>query len=225
MQLMSTGQIADHDYRVILDPDVCYIQDRRTGHLVGTDPRRRDSQRLWELDWFHLPSVVSASLVSSACAASSTSSFAQWHHRLGHLSGPRLFALLHRGLLGSVSGRESLDHCQCCRLGKQVQLPYPSSETLPQRSFDLVHSDVWGPTPFISKGGHKYYIIFIDDFSRHTWIYFMKHHSEALSIYKNFSDMIHTYFDTPIHVFRVDSVEEYLSNALHQVLAEQGTIA
>jgi hypothetical protein len=65
-----------------------YIQDRRTGHLVGTGPRRRDSQRLWELDWLHLPSAASVSPVSSACAASSTSSFAQWHHRLGHLSDP-----------------------------------------------------------------------------------------------------------------------------------------
>jgi hypothetical protein len=42
-QLMSTGKITDHDCRVILDPDVCYIQDRRTGHLVGTGPHRRDS--------------------------------------------------------------------------------------------------------------------------------------------------------------------------------------
>jgi hypothetical protein len=50
MKLMSAGQIADHDCRVILDPNVCYIQDRCTGHLVGTSPRRRDSQRLWELD-------------------------------------------------------------------------------------------------------------------------------------------------------------------------------
>jgi hypothetical protein len=50
MQLMSAGQIADHDCRVILDPYVCYIQDRRTGHLVGTGPCRRDSQCLWELD-------------------------------------------------------------------------------------------------------------------------------------------------------------------------------
>jgi hypothetical protein len=38
MQLMSAGQIADHDCRVILDPDVYYIQDRRIGHLVGTGP-------------------------------------------------------------------------------------------------------------------------------------------------------------------------------------------
>jgi hypothetical protein len=38
MQLMSAGQIADHDCHVILNLDVCYIQDRRTGHLVGIGP-------------------------------------------------------------------------------------------------------------------------------------------------------------------------------------------
>jgi hypothetical protein len=137
----------------------------------------------------------------------------------------RLSALLCRGPLGSVLGLESLDRCQGSRLGKQVQLPYPSSVSVSQRPFDLVYSDVWGPTPFVSKGGHKYYIIFIDDFSHHTWIYFVKHHSEALSIYMNFSAMICTHFDTSIHGFCADSAGEYLSDALCQVLAEQGTLA
>jgi hypothetical protein len=44
MQLMSAGKITDHDYHFILNTDVCYIQDRRTSHLVGTGPHRRDSQ-------------------------------------------------------------------------------------------------------------------------------------------------------------------------------------
>jgi hypothetical protein len=53
----------------------------------------------------------------------------------------------------------------------------------------------------------------------------MKHHSEALSIYKIFFAMIRTHFDTPICVFCVNSTGEYLSDALRQVLDEQGTIA
>jgi hypothetical protein len=53
----------------------------------------------------------------------------------------------------------------------------------------------------------------------------MKHHSGALSIYKNFSTMIRTHFDTSIRVFCANSAREYLSDALHQVLVEHGTLA
>ena len=119
---------------MILDSDSCCIQDC-TGLLVGTGPRRRDSQRLWELDGLRLASAASASLVGSAASMSSTSSFAQWHHRLGHLRGSRLSTLVRRGLLGSVSGDVSLEQCKSCRLGKQVQLPYYSSESVSKPMF------------------------------------------------------------------------------------------
>jgi hypothetical protein len=161
--------------------------------------------------------VLSATLASVA-------SFAQWHHRLGHLCGSRLSTLIKSGCLGHTSV-ESDFHCKGCHLGKQIQLPYFTSDSHSVEPFDLVHSDIWGPAPFVSKGGYKYYVIFIDDHSCYTWIYFMKRHSELISIYKSFARMIHTQFSTHIKTFRSDSGGEYLSDNFRQFFTSEGTLA
>ena len=111
MNLFSASQLTDSGCRVIVDADSCVVQDRRTQALVGADPRSRDSSGLWELDWLHVPSASTSSTSSFPIVASTTSAFQQWYHRLGHLWDSRLSSLVHRGLLGSVSGDGSL-HCQ-----------------------------------------------------------------------------------------------------------------
>jgi hypothetical protein len=99
------------------------VQDILTGLLVGTGPRHRDSQGLWELDWLRLPSPPSSS-PAFVLISSSAPTFTQWHRRLGHLSGSRLSTLVGSGVLGPISGESAL-HCTGCQLGKQVQLSYP----------------------------------------------------------------------------------------------------
>jgi hypothetical protein len=153
LQLSSAGQITDHGCGVILDSDACSVQDRRTETLVGSGGRLHDPPRLWELDWLH-PPPSSTSRRSTPTAdvtpfvVSTTTSFAQWHHRLGHMCGSHLSSFISSGVLGKVIGDTSLP-CMCCRLGKQIQLPYSTSQTVSTRPFDLIHSDVWGSAPVV----------------------------------------------------------------------------
>jgi len=56
---------------------------------------------------------------------------------------------------------------------KSHQLPYPQSDSVSSFPLQLVFSDVWGPAPS-SVGHYQYYVSFIDDFSKYTWIYLLK---------------------------------------------------
>ena len=51
---------------------------------------------------------------------------------------------------------------------------------------NIVHSDVWRPTQTATFGGCRYYVLFIDDFSRHSWIYPMRNKSEVFGHFQKF---------------------------------------
>ena len=58
--------------------------------------------------------------------------------------------------------------CRGCALGKYTKTSFPSSDNRATSILDLIHSDVCGPMSTVSLSGHKYYVSFIDDYSRKT---------------------------------------------------------
>ena len=117
------------------------------------------------MDNLHLP-LVAPVFVAVAAVVSSIPSLALWHARLGHASSSRVQHLASRGLLGSVS-IENFD-CVSCQLRKQPALPFNNSESMSTDIFDLIHSNVRGPSFVSSIGGSRYFVVFVDDYSRYS---------------------------------------------------------
>ena len=91
--------------------------------------------------------------------------------------------------------------CISCQLGKQLALPFNTSESISTDIFDLIHSNVWGPSFVSSIGGSRYFVVFVDDYSRSSWIFNMKYRSELLQVYSNFAKMVETQFSKRINFF------------------------
>ncbi|WKA06380.1 hypothetical protein VitviT2T_024283 [Vitis vinifera] len=217
--LCSVGQLAELGYRLIFYYSGCIVQDPRTGQELGTGPR---VGRMFLVNNLHLPPVAPVSVAAATAAVSSLPSLALWHSRLGHAPSSRVQQLVSRGLLGSVS-KDNFD-CTSCQLGKQPSLPFNNSDSISKSIFELIHSDVWGPSPVASIGGSRYFVVFIDDYSRYSWIFPMKSRSEILSIYSNFAKMVETQFSKRIKTFQSDNALEYTQHAFQALLHSYGTI-
>ena len=108
-----------------------------------------------------------------------------------------------------------------CQFGKQTALPFKNSVSHALSPFDLIHSDVWGPSPITWI---YYFIIFMDDFSRYTWIYLFKNHFKLYQIYRDFTKMIEIQFSKPIKVFRSDNAQEYKAHGFTSILHQFGIV-
>ncbi|KAI5327261.1 hypothetical protein L3X38_026657 [Prunus dulcis] len=88
----------------------------------------------------------------------------------------------------------------------------------------MVHSDVSGPAPLESFDGYRYYVTFVDDFSRVTWLHLLKFKSEVMDAFKNFHNLVMNHFSSQIHILRSDNGTEYTSKNMTNYLSTHGII-
>ena len=92
-----------------------------------------------------------------------------------------------------------------CVMAKSHRVVFPLSNKKIDFSFSLIHTNVWGPAPQSTHNGKKWFISFVDDCTRVTWVYLLKHKSDVCNVFRSFHYMIITQFNTHIKVIRSDN--------------------
>lgn len=77
----------------------------------------------------------------------------------------------------------------------------------------LIHTDICGPLPVLSHNRSKYLLTFTDDYSRYTWVFFLKKKSQAFEVFKQFKVQVEKECQCEIAALRSDRGGEYLSYA------------
>ena len=145
-----------------------------------------------------------------------------WHQRLGHMSEKGMKTLLSKGKLPDLKAVD-VGLCEDCIFGKQKKVSFAKIGKIPKaEKLELVHTDVWGPSPVSSLSGSLYYVTFIDDSTRKVWVYFLKKKSEVFDTFRKWKAMVENETGLKIKRLRSDNGGEYRDSRFREFCSNSG---
>ncbi|CAL2248998.1 unnamed protein product [Prunus armeniaca] len=151
-----------------------------------------------------------------------------WHQRLGHVNFRDLHKLSKRELVSGLPKLEKFDEhvCEGCQLGKQVRVSHKKVKHIQTNVIlELVHMDLVGPIQTVSLGGKKYILVMVDDFSRFTWVSFLREKSETFQRFKSVCHLLQKEKMTshlPLVRIRTDHGSEFENSQFLKFCEEMG---
>ena len=201
-------------------PMYVIFQDLLTGELLGRGYLRG---RLYHLDQTYVGEKPGTQSRTALITTSDRlSEVWLWHRRLGHPSFPVMKKSMPSLFIGVD---ESVLRCETCVLGKSHRSTY--SPSLSQKSvvpFELIHSDVWGPSQEPTVSGMRYYVSFIDDCTRLTWVVLLRTKDEVFPAFEAFLSEVQTQYNAKIKILRSDNGGEYVNRVFQSFLKTHGII-
>ena len=166
--------------------------------------------------------VLTGSTTKPAITASVSSDRTKlWHMRLTHMSEKGMKGLSKQGLLGNDQ-ITSLQFCEKCVFGKATRHRFNPGKKETKQTLDYVHSDLWGPSQVPSHGGARYFITFIDDYSRRVWVYVLKYKNEAFEKFKEWTALMENQTEKRLKRLRTDNGLEYCNKDFENFCKSKG---
>ncbi|CAL9011160.1 unnamed protein product [Prunus brigantina] len=156
------------------------------------------------------PSIsnLNINLISTKRKADKEESYKLWHKRLGHVSAERMNLLNKENLLPPLNHHDKDNVCIECVKGKLTNLRKKCA-TRSEKLLEIIHTDICGPFPTQTHDGFKYFITFIDDFSRYGYVYLISEKSKALDMFKVYKAEVENQLDSKIKVVSSDRGGEF----------------
>lgn len=228
VNLLSVAQMVDKGFTLIFNADGCRILDS-SNNLFGTG--RRENKLF----------VLNTMKCYGLSAASINDNESLWHRRMGHLNKQDLAKL--KNAVSGINFVSSTDNGPCinCLKGKQTRSSFPKNGSRASTVLELIHSDLCGPMEEDSMGGARYFVTFIDDYTRKVFVYFLESKTNIRAIFADFKNMVenqtgnkiqhiqprsarivHDHPGNTIKILRTDNGTEYVNKDLENFLRQCG---
>jgi len=222
--LLSVSQVCDKKHSILFTETECLflapgfrVVDEN--QILLRTPRK---DNVYCLD---LETVSSSSSLNCLFSKASLSESSLWHRRMCHMNFKTMNHLVKNNLVRGLPQKEFScdDHCVACLKGKQHKTSHKSKEISSISSpLQLLHMDLFGPTNVMSLGKKSYCLVIVDDFTRFTWVYFLRTKDETSGLLKSFLTRIENQANLKVKVIRSDNGTEFKNSDLNSFCEEKG---
>nr|GEV07655.1 retrovirus-related Pol polyprotein from transposon TNT 1-94 [Tanacetum cinerariifolium] len=207
--LFLVGQFCDSDLEVAFRRNASFVRN-----LEGVDLLKGD--RSTNLYTINLYEMAYASPICLMARVSSTKSWL-WHQRLSYLNFDTINDLARNDLVSRLPKfKYHKEHLfSSCVQGKSKRASHPPKPVPNSRQrLHLLHMDLCGPMRIASTNGKWYVLVIVDDYSRYTWVHFLRSKDEAPKVIKTFLKRITVLLQSPVIIIRTDNGTEFKNQAL-----------
>jgi transposase InsO family protein len=210
--LLSVGQLIEKGFKVSFENKLCIIFDTTGREILRVNMKGKS---------FSFDPVEE----EQNAYVTEVSPTELWHKRLGHCHIQRMMNMKKNDMTRGIPIlSDHLPNCNACQFGKQNRKPFPKTIWRASQKLQLIHTDVAGPQRTPSLQGSLYFILFIDDFTRMCWIFFLKFKHEVAGVFVKFKNMVETQSGCKIQFLRSDNGKEYTSTQFNLFCDDAGIV-
>lgn len=211
--LLSVSAMVKNGCKVTFRDKCCDIHDKNGKFLCTAEL----VNNLYQLNTFR-------EVFSNLTCSNDSTDLVLWHRRMGHLNFSDVSKLPEcaEGVTPFPDKSKGSITCTTCLEGKQTRLPFNNTGTRASHSLQLIHTDLCGPMEETSLGGMKYFITFIDDYTRRVHVYILKDKLSVLEVFKDYKSKVENEIGNKIKVVRSDNGKEYCNKEFDSFLSRHG---